>query len=259
MSIACSGAERIEGQVTSGCCEPLWNLVIEKASHHHFLLSRVMMLVMLPGMLTVASRSVAKDILTALVDLHAESPPIAHFDIKPDNVLLDESRRAVLTDSGVSQLMEDVYTHAPTYQRTGEYGTLNYMVPEQLFGHRKAEQGVASDIWCFAATVCHMLTGRMPFDGCTILDLAMALNKAQVPPVPDTLPREVVAMLRRCLRSGTSERPTAAEALEVLEWHKHSHDIGLAAQMAMLVSEGAILVYFAWLQLTKGLACFEAR
>lgn len=160
----------------------------------------------------------------ALVDLHAESPPIVHFDIKPENVLLDQAGRAVLTDFGIVRLMEEAPTHVPTHLKTSDgYGTLNYMAPEQLFGKRKAERGLASDMWCLAATVSHMAMGSKPFDGHTILDLTRALDRHQVPVIPESLPSALVAVLRRCLNDKPSARPTAAEVLEVLERQGSPH------------------------------------
>jgi serine/threonine protein kinase len=42
--------------------------------------------------------AVGCDVLRALAFLHGCSPPVAHRDVKPENVLLDEKRRGFLTD-----------------------------------------------------------------------------------------------------------------------------------------------------------------
>jgi len=52
---------------------------------------------------------VACDVVKALAFLHECSPPIAHRDVKPENVLLDENDRGFLTDFGFACFTGDYF------------------------------------------------------------------------------------------------------------------------------------------------------
>ena len=79
-------------------------------------------------------------------------------DIKPANILLNESGQAFVTDFGISLIMEGTQTYF-----TEAAGTFNYMAPE-MFG--EAEQHTpAVDVWGAGCVVLEMLTGKTPFHG----------------------------------------------------------------------------------------------
>lgn len=77
-------------------------------------------------------------ILSALGTAHAAG--VVHRDVKPGNVFLTRTGRAVLTDFGTAVVDGEV-----TSGRTGHLiGSPNYIAPEQLRGERS---GPASDLW----------------------------------------------------------------------------------------------------------------
>ncbi|MBW2274377.1 MAG: protein kinase [Deltaproteobacteria bacterium] len=80
---------------------------------------------------------------------HAHSNRVLHLDVKPENVLLLESGRAVLADFGVSRIAANgtrTYTEA---------GTLGYMAPEQAYGHPR----FASDVFSLGLIAYEILSG----------------------------------------------------------------------------------------------------
>lgn len=85
---------------------------------------------------------------------------ILHRDIKPANIILDEDGDPKLMDMGLSKsLNEDTgMTMAGSVM-----GTPNYMSPEQA--HGEGELDCRSDMYSLGATLYHMLSGTMPFDG----------------------------------------------------------------------------------------------
>ncbi|KAG8901767.1 hypothetical protein FRC00_004739 [Tulasnella sp. 408] len=79
----------------------------------------------------------------ALAYLHGRTPPICHGDLKPNNVLLNESMLVGLADFGLSQLVVD----APHVVDPG-IGTKGYQAPELVRGSPKT---LASDVYAFAS------------------------------------------------------------------------------------------------------------
>ena len=88
---------------------------------------------------------------------------LLHQDLKPGNILLDASGEPKLVDLGV---------------------TPHYMSPEQLAGTGKID--FRSDMFSLGATLYHMVTGKVPFEGRAVSPLP---NAAPVAPLPD--PRAV--------------------------------------------------------------------
>ena len=100
---------------------------------------------------------------------------------------------------------------------TSVAGTTSYMAPEQ-FG---TQDGVSSktDMWAFAATVVHMLTGSPPFTGQSHYDVAhKVLHQRQSPAIPwsaAAVPK-LRDLLKQCFSADPAARPSAAEALRLL-------------------------------------------
>ncbi len=113
---------------------------------------------------------------------YAHACGVIHRDVKPDNVLLLPDGRVKLTDFGLAKEVEA--EEELTRQACG-LGTPNYMAPEQFTDAKSA--GVRCDVYSLAATLYHLLTGRLPFDGKT--DLAILTKKQRG---ADTSPRKVV-------------------------------------------------------------------
>ncbi len=68
----------------------------------------------------------AFQISSALAYIHGRNPPIAHRDIKLQNILLDQSNKAKISDFGLANRVTGLAMTA------GVIGTLAYMPPEML-------------------------------------------------------------------------------------------------------------------------------
>ena len=87
---------------------------------------------------------------------------VIHQDIKPSNIMLDESGRPRLIDFGMAR-----WRHAWSGRRAGPSGgTLAFMAPEQARGEAK-RVGEASDIFGLGGVLYFLLTGKSPFGGGT--------------------------------------------------------------------------------------------
>jgi hypothetical protein len=152
--------------------------------------------------------AVALQVLDALAAVHARN--IVHRDIKPGNILLDRSGRAVLTDFGLARPALD----AEHLTSDGvAVGTPAYMAPEQAAGQAH-QVGPPTDLYGVGVVLYKMLTGRLPFEGPPLTVLQRIVHDDPPPPSqfrPD-LPAAVEAAILRALRKDPGERFPDARA-----------------------------------------------
>lgn len=115
--------------------------------------------------------SIVADIAGALGFAHDRD--IVHRDIKPGNILIDTQGKPHLTDFGLARNI----VHETELTVSGAVlGTPAYMSPEQAAG-RTREIGKPSDVYALGAVLYEMLTGRPPFTGNSMVELAVAINE----------------------------------------------------------------------------------
>ncbi len=150
----------------------------------------------------------------ACAALHeAHETGLVHRDVKPSNLLLcirglDHDIVKVM-DFG---LVKDVGSGSDTLTGAEEIcGSPQTISPEALTGGDVTRQ---SDLYSLGAVGCFLLTGLPAFDGTTIIELATAhLHKEPIPPSErlDSVPKDLEAILLRCLAKDPAERPSTAD------------------------------------------------
>ena len=114
-------------------------------------------------------------VLDALDAAHRRG--VVHRDVKPENILLCDDGRVVLTDFGIAALDgETTGTSASTV-----LGTAAYMAPERLRGEALTP---AVDLWSLGATLYAAVDGVSPFQRSETIATAAAVLNDPVPPPP---------------------------------------------------------------------------
>jgi len=155
--------------------------------------------------------SIATDVARALEKAHALG--IIHRDIKPDNMLVDVRGIVKLADLGLARGPVSAGQESVTRDGIG-MGTPCYMAVEQARDARRAD--ARSDIYSLGATLYHMVTGRVPFDGDSAVDVLMrAAEDPLVGPaeIVPGMPDSVVRVIERMMAKDAASRYQTASAL----------------------------------------------
>jgi hypothetical protein len=142
---------------------------------------------------------------------HAHAAGIIHRDVKPSNILIRSDDGApVVIDFGLARAAD-----AQTLTKTGTVlGTVHYMSPEQLSGARDVDD--RADVWSLGVVLHELLTGELPFEGESMLELMGAISSAE-PPAPSSarplVSRDVDAVVARALAKDPRDRYPSALAL----------------------------------------------
>ena len=150
---------------------------------------------------------IARDIALGLA--HAHERGLVHRDLKPANILFDSEGRPKIADFGIARL-----GGAMTLTEAGTLlGTAAYISPEQAEGLPATS---ASDVYSFGVILYRMLTGRLPFEAESPLELArMHISE---PPLPADearadVPQPLAAVAMASMAKDPAERPADGAAL----------------------------------------------
>jgi len=94
---------------------------------------------------------------------HAHQRGFVHRDVKPKNIMLTPQGVAKLADMGLARATSDA--QAAQAEAGKAFGTPYYISPEQIRG--EVDIDFRADIYSLGATLYHLVTGQVPFDGPT--------------------------------------------------------------------------------------------
>jgi eukaryotic-like serine/threonine-protein kinase len=140
---------------------------------------------------------------------YAHQRGVVHLDLKPQNLLVHEDGRLLLSDFGLAHLLKQEAVEGGTSLR---YGTPHYMAPEHIQGQPEKQ----SDVYSFGVILYQMLVGRRPFEGST--PEAVMVKQVTEPPPPlqawrPELPLELEEVVERALAKQVAQRYQSAGEL----------------------------------------------
>ncbi|HLG57380.1 MAG TPA: serine/threonine-protein kinase [Vicinamibacterales bacterium] len=131
---------------------------------------------------------------------HAHRAGVVHLDIKPDNLMLDETGIVKVLDFGIARVMK---TELLVTRQLG--GTLRYMSPEQI-DNRPLDR--RSDIFSLGCALFELVTFVPAFVGST-KDIVTQISGGPVPGLREAIPGlepRVDAIARRAMALDPAER-----------------------------------------------------
>jgi serine/threonine-protein kinase 11 len=150
--------------------------------------------------------SIVRQVADALRYLHRRG--YVHQDIKPGNILVDRTGRALLADFGIghSFVSAAMVVGSPAYQ-----------APEALDDAAAAAAAAAEpqkeDVWALGVTLFQLLFGRLPFPGDSLFEIVRAINLSRLE-VPVGTPKAVEDIIRMMLTVDPARRCTIDELLQ---------------------------------------------
>ncbi|KAK1257999.1 G-type lectin S-receptor-like serine/threonine-protein kinase SD2-5 [Acorus gramineus] len=172
-------------------------------------------------------RNIILDVAKGLAYLHEECrQKIAHLDIKPQNILLDDKFNAKVSDFGLAKLIDRDQSQVMTAMR----GTRGYMAPEWL--NSVITEKV--DVYSFGVVVLEIVCGRKNLNYTETGEADLLVNllktKAEEGRLSDIVDKESVDMQQNeeealkmlsismwCLQGDCNKRPSMSTVVKVLD------------------------------------------
>lgn len=149
---------------------------------------------------------IALGIAYGMTYLHSNN--IIHRDLKSLNILLDANSLPTISDFGTS-----ARKNSP--RLTGGVGTAQWMAPEVLdskpYDHKV-------DVYSYGMILWEMLTGDIPFNGLTQMEVALSVVTQKIrPKIPLNCPKNLARLIRTCWDDDPAKRPEFRRIVDILE------------------------------------------
>src|SRR5467141_1618874 len=149
----------------------------------------------------------------------AEKCSVVHRDIKPSNIMLESDPSGSLIvkviDYGIAKILNPEAERGAEQTQTGFIGTPAFASPEQFVPSEQRKIDTRSDIYSLGATFWYLLSGRVPFVGRTLREVAA--RQAELLPLEQLktayVPARVIALLQSMLAVDPAKRPQSAREL----------------------------------------------
>jgi serine/threonine protein kinase len=163
-----------------------------------------------------AALEIAVKVLHGLEVAHAAG--VIHRDLKPENIMLEATGQLRILDFGIAKLhrtgaREEETIPASLTQAGTAVGTPSHMAPEQARGGHVDGR---ADLYAVGVLLYEMVTGRLPFEGTSPIEVVMKqVRDLPTPPRhhDPSLPVALEAMILRALEKDPTSRPPNALAM----------------------------------------------
>ncbi|XP_062098481.1 LEAF RUST 10 DISEASE-RESISTANCE LOCUS RECEPTOR-LIKE PROTEIN KINASE-like 2.1 isoform X2 [Humulus lupulus] len=164
---------------------------------------------------------------------------ILHFDIKPQNILLDEDFCPKIADFGLAKLL--IKKHESIVSMAGARGTMGYIAPE-VFSRGYGGVSHKSDVYSFGMLVLEMVGGRNNFDYAAshtseiyypnrmYKDLEIESDHEASILINMTesekeISKKMISISFWCIQTNPADRPSMSKVVEMLEGNFQSIEI----------------------------------
>lgn len=147
------------------------------------------------------STKVAMDIAMGLEYLHAQG--MIHKNLKPRKILLDNNKRAIICDYGLTRIASPHMSYC--------LGTVRRMAPELMTGG-KHDKSV--DVYTFGMILYELGTKRKPFEGLNVMQIAGMVLAGERPELPASMPQGMKDLITKCWAQNPADRPSVQYIIE---------------------------------------------
>lgn len=150
---------------------------------------------------------------------------VVHGDLKPGNVLIGDSGEVVITDFGLSRILE-----VAGFTTNNIHGTVRYFAPELCIIHsdRPSRTTKEADVWALAVTATEMFSLRTPYEGATeaavVLYVSRDKGHLKREHYNEITDNDLWSLLERCWRFEPNRRPTMDGINEFLRIKRNAYD-----------------------------------
>ena len=153
--------------------------------------------------------SIVQSVGSALAYAHSQG--VLHRDVKPSNILLEESRNVYLADFGLARMAE---AGESTLSGDQLLGTPHYISPEQARGEKDLDAG--TDIYSLGIVLYQLAVGRVPYNSDTPFSIIHDHIYTPLPmprSINEKIPEDLELVLLKALAKDRNDRFSSVEAL----------------------------------------------
>lgn len=133
---------------------------------------------------------------------HAHHHRIIHRDIKPQNILMTKNGTLKILDFGIARALSETALTETNHVM----GSVQYLSPEQAKGQSTDE---SSDIYSIGIVLYELLTGHPPFNGETLVSVAIKHIQEELPSIRKerpSIPQSIENVIMKATRKEKSLR-----------------------------------------------------
>ncbi len=135
---------------------------------------------------------------------YAHAQGIVHRDVKPANLMVDQSGTVKVLDLGLARADARTGAQADLTETGMLLGTVDYLAPEQAAGARDVDG--RADIYSLGCSLYYLLTGRQLYDGDTVIEKVLAHRERPIPSLRAACP-DAPAGLEKVFARMVAKRP----------------------------------------------------